>query len=257
MTTHERERGSRSFFAGLPVRVEVVRAGSDGPPSAGSAPTIVTAGPSAAHLADALAARVGGVPDKNARIVLAAVPTSTLEANRLADLLVRGSPGMYAGLVVRDGRDAVARAVLELIAAGDDPIDLPAPALAEVRAARAFHIRREGPPAPVVGVELLRWLLARWIPEVALVQALARELGHRCVMVVEDELVADPAGVADRVLAAACGSGALAGPPNALDPVLDAAGLWRTVFTNETRAAFKGSAGALLIELGFARDLHW
>lgn len=257
MTTHERERGSRSFLAGLPVRVEVVRAVADGPATDGDAPTIVAAGPSAAVLADALAAQGGADDSRARRVVLAAVPTSTLEANRLADRLVRGTPGLYAGLVVRDGRDAVARAALDLIAGGDEPPNLPAPALAELRAARAFHVRREGPPAPVVGVKMCRWLLARWIPEAALVQALSRELGDRCVAVGEDDLIADPPGAAERLLARVRGSDPPARRAAGALPVRRGSGLWRTVFTNETRAAFKDSAGALLIELGFERDLHW
>lgn len=190
-------------------------------------------------------------------------PVTLPAANLLAEATFAAHPGARVLAVIRDARDAVAGEAIALLRGDTEPVGLPSGAALALRRARAYHVLGFGPPTPILPLELLRPLLARWTREVALIQALARVYAPALLLIKAESLAADP----PRVLAGCLNFLAVSDDPPRAARLPDQTGLvsaptgpdlgWRSVLTNEAKASIRASVGALLVELGYERDLDW
>ncbi len=107
-------------------------------------------------------------------------------------------------------------------------------------------------PAPPSAV---RQLAARWARSVHAIRTARHTLSANLIEVRIERLHTGAAAHTEHLLES-LGLPAL-DPPADLLPTAPTSPTWRDVFTNDAKAAFKSTAGALLIELGYERDMEW
>lgn len=171
--------------------------------------------------------------------------------------------------VIGDGRDAVCREMARLIG-GAGIEGLPPAAASHIRMAAEFHMEGRGRAVPVFSAALIRWLVGRWARGIELGRGACDQLGEHAMAVRSEELSTSAARVGEvlgflglrrdaalvRTMMGASRAQARGDVPG-VGKVGATVGSWRRLFTQDDKALFKQTAGTLLIELGYERDLRW
>jgi hypothetical protein len=179
--------------------------------------------------------------------------------------------------MVRDGRDVAVSDVF-LLMRDLERHDLPARVRAAAARAREFHVCGKGPAVPLLGPDLLRYVVGDWRAAVAGGRRAAELYGPAYREVRFEAMLGSPRetlagvlvwlgvdaseGTVEYLLELGAferhsGGRKRGEADNAAEWRKGVAGDWRNHFTEADKALFKSLAGELLVELGYERDAGW